>query len=87
MRFNPLTNQYEGGTAMNQANADPGALFPDSNANQGEPSLWNTMRANASGMDPKRKKILDAMLMRMAQPHYQPIPAAPKSDPFRYSPQ
>lgn len=52
-----------------------------------EPTLWGQIKSAMPEMDPKRKKIMDAMLMRMAQPHYQPMPSIPPSDPFRYSPQ
>jgi len=38
-------------------------------------------------IDPKRKKILDAMLMKMANPSFQHPPAFQPSDPFRYYPQ
>ena len=59
---------------------------------QGEVSLpdqfdmpWgNTTR---KPMDPKRKAIVDAMLMKMATPSFQQPPAFQPSDPFRYYPQ
>jgi hypothetical protein len=67
--------------------ADPLSLFPDSDAAQGEPSLWSKMQASTSTTNPKRKAIVDAMLMKLATPNFQHPPAFQPSDPFRYYPQ
>lgn len=59
---------------------------------QGEVSLpdqigmqWDAIHAPT--MDPRRKKVLDAMLMKMANPSFQHPPAFQPKDPFRYYPQ
>jgi len=60
---------------------------PPMQSMESEPSLWGQVQSSIPTMDPKRKKILDAMLMKMATPNFQHPPAFQPSDPFRYYPQ
>ena len=61
---------------------NPPLMNPES-----EPSLLGQIQSAMPDIDPKRKKILDAMLMKMANPSFQHPPAFQPSDPFRYYPQ